>query len=211
MYPELPHPPQPVVTRWGTWLEAVAYYATNMQKFASVLEQLDEDEAASIASAKKLAASEEVQSHLAFIQTNYSHLVDAIAQLEARGMDMRAAIRVFDNAVNAVESVHTDLANCVSAKAADVRQKNGGLAHLRNISCVIFDGAILEDQVVIAEKYTAEQLSCFRWSPVTSCDVERSFSMLKALYRENRASFTDGNLGRQMIVHYNAQILQLVL
>lgn len=26
-YPLTPLPPQPIVTRWGTWLQAVAYYA----------------------------------------------------------------------------------------------------------------------------------------------------------------------------------------
>jgi len=30
--PNLPLPPQPIITRWGTWLEAVKYYATNFEK-----------------------------------------------------------------------------------------------------------------------------------------------------------------------------------
>jgi hypothetical protein len=27
--PTLPLPPQPIVTRWGTWLDAANYYCTN--------------------------------------------------------------------------------------------------------------------------------------------------------------------------------------
>lgn len=35
IYPDLPQPPQPVITRWGTWLKA-AYYAQYFEKIKDV-------------------------------------------------------------------------------------------------------------------------------------------------------------------------------
>ncbi|KRX35235.1 hypothetical protein T05_7684 [Trichinella murrelli] len=36
MAPEIPLPPQPVLTRWGTWLSAVFYYAANFKKIQEI-------------------------------------------------------------------------------------------------------------------------------------------------------------------------------
>lgn len=34
--PDLPLPPQPVLTRWGTWLEAALFYADHFEEIKSV-------------------------------------------------------------------------------------------------------------------------------------------------------------------------------
>lgn len=44
--PNAPLPPQPILTRWGTWLEAVQYVSENFGGLKSVFEKLNEDEAA---------------------------------------------------------------------------------------------------------------------------------------------------------------------
>ncbi|CAH0552912.1 unnamed protein product [Brassicogethes aeneus] len=51
MEPDLQLPPQPILTRWGTWLNAACYYANNFEKIREILESLDEDDAASIVDA----------------------------------------------------------------------------------------------------------------------------------------------------------------
>lgn len=45
MAPQLPLPRNPVVTRWGTWLEAANYYADNFQKIREIINTLNEDDA----------------------------------------------------------------------------------------------------------------------------------------------------------------------
>lgn len=35
--PNTPLPPQPVLTRWGTWLQAATYYANNFEKFKELI------------------------------------------------------------------------------------------------------------------------------------------------------------------------------
>lgn len=54
LYPNLPLPPRPVITRWGTWLEAALYYAKHLDKISNVLTMLNSNEAVSIKNAKKV-------------------------------------------------------------------------------------------------------------------------------------------------------------
>ncbi|XP_018496282.1 uncharacterized protein LOC108864671, partial [Galendromus occidentalis] len=54
MVPNVPLPPQPVLTRWGTWVNAAIYYAQHFEAVASVVNALDPTEAASIAVMQEL-------------------------------------------------------------------------------------------------------------------------------------------------------------
>ncbi len=46
--PKLPLPPEPVCTRWGTWLTAASYLCKNVDDVKKVIDHLDPQEAASI-------------------------------------------------------------------------------------------------------------------------------------------------------------------
>lgn len=52
MYPNLPLPPQPEITRWGTWLDAVQYYIDHYEEIRDVVQNIDDD---SLAISKALA------------------------------------------------------------------------------------------------------------------------------------------------------------
>lgn len=41
--PTLALPPQPIVTRWGTWIEAAIYYAENLHEIRIFMNELDSD------------------------------------------------------------------------------------------------------------------------------------------------------------------------
>ena len=51
--------------------------------------------------------------------------------------------------------------------------------------------------------YTITELSMFKYAPITSCDVEISFSQYKAIFRPNRQSFNFDNLKKHVIVYCN--------
>jgi hypothetical protein len=46
--PDTPIPPTPVISWWGTWLDATVYYAENFKIFCSVVNEFDRDDASSI-------------------------------------------------------------------------------------------------------------------------------------------------------------------
>jgi hypothetical protein len=132
-------------------------------------------------------------------------------QKERQEMLTNTVCRMRTNAIEATSfnsdtasSMHVEsqIGQDVAAKAKQIRDKNDGIAQLTAIAGVIFDCETGTDPVL--KKYSASELACFKYCPIASCDVERSFSMLKALYRDNRSSFSDDNLSKHMVIHYNA-------
>ena len=47
-HPEVPLPPQPCITRWGTWLEACFYYAEHFEVFQTFIPLLVSEESEAI-------------------------------------------------------------------------------------------------------------------------------------------------------------------
>jgi hypothetical protein len=46
--PDTPLPPIAVIIRWGTWLDAIVYFAENSEIFSSVVSEIDRDDASSV-------------------------------------------------------------------------------------------------------------------------------------------------------------------
>lgn len=65
--PHTPLPPEPVLTRWGTWIKAVLYYSTNIDVVEAVLQRFDDDDAACIPVAKAAVCNKDVRNQLAAI------------------------------------------------------------------------------------------------------------------------------------------------
>ena len=102
MAPELALPPQPVLTRWGTWLSAALYYASNFNKIQTIVNELCDDDASSIAVVEKLMLKGTVRNDLAFIAANYSALPDSIKCLEERNKSLVNSLDVVDDIVTGV-------------------------------------------------------------------------------------------------------------
>jgi hypothetical protein len=70
LFPNLPLPLQPIITRWGTWLNAVEYYSNNFDSIKSVISRLD-DEAESIKKSKEMFEDKHLQNDLAYLKSNF--------------------------------------------------------------------------------------------------------------------------------------------
>src|SRR5438552_18514424 len=70
-------------------------------------------------------------------------------------------------------------------KMSKVVEKNHGYKKLREKSKILKRESVQNDF-----NYTAEQLPCLKYAPITSCDVERSFSRYKSVLRDNRIRFS---------------------
>jgi len=44
--PDIPMPPQPILTRWGTWLDVANYYFENYEIIKTIINNSDENEGA---------------------------------------------------------------------------------------------------------------------------------------------------------------------
>ena len=67
MYPDVPLPPRPVLTRWSTWLDVVEYYLKNYEAIKNVVESFDSESTASINVLKSLLSDKYVKNYLCYI------------------------------------------------------------------------------------------------------------------------------------------------
>jgi len=83
--PDIPNPPKPITTRWGTWITAVEYYCTYLNEIKSAVEEFNEN-AQCVNVVKELIKDQSLHSNLVYITTNFGFLPHAITQLEKRGI-----------------------------------------------------------------------------------------------------------------------------
>ncbi|KAF2887768.1 hypothetical protein ILUMI_18405, partial [Ignelater luminosus] len=81
-------PPNPVVTRWETWLQAAIFYSDNFVEFKVVMQNLEED-AASVTKVKALLFETAIVKELAFIKSYIEFLPDIMEALETREMSLK--------------------------------------------------------------------------------------------------------------------------
>jgi hypothetical protein len=97
--------------------------------------------------------------------------------------------------------VQGEVANKVNAKLQNVLGRNPGYATLCKVSDILCGNeANLGGN---EQEISANDLTLFKHSPVTSCDVERSFSKYKVLLSDNRMFFQFDNFKMHVIIHCN--------
>jgi hypothetical protein len=72
--PGIPLPPEPILSRWRTWINAASYYCTYFKEIHGVLSQLDSSAEISIKEAKLLFSENSLEPNLVFIIANYGFL-----------------------------------------------------------------------------------------------------------------------------------------
>ena len=66
----------------------------------------------------------------------------------------------------------------------------------------ILTGVSLDEHFPISP----EMVHLFKYAPLTSVDVERSFSCLKNVFRDRRHNFKETNLEKYIIVNFNLNV-----
>ncbi|KAE9528576.1 hypothetical protein AGLY_012151 [Aphis glycines] len=138
---------------------------------------------------------------LVFIHSNYGFLPDTILKLENQGLPIVEAIGIIKNVQNKLENIFCKIGISVHEKFKKVIEKNTGFETIIKINDVLtgqgkcFDG--------LPEDLTINDIAYFKYAPLTSTDVERSFSRYKNLMAPNRRAFEFENLKQALIVQCN--------
>ncbi|KAG7176619.1 hypothetical protein Hamer_G015425 [Homarus americanus] len=82
----VPLPPSPVVTRWGTWIEAALYYADNFETVKCVVESFDPTASVHMKEAPNVLKKDGLREDLIFIRANLACISSAILKLEKKGL-----------------------------------------------------------------------------------------------------------------------------
>lgn len=197
-YPNIPLPPEPIITRWGTWLEAVNYYSKFYDEIKNIVSMLDSEHAASISKGKEIFERPNIKSALSYIVSNFSFLGESISKLENTKIPLSESIQIIDLSISKINESEGPIAELLKNKMNVVLNKNSGLKTIkciRNILCGIVDEDTMELNL------SPSEITAMKYAPITSCDVERSFSRYKSVLRPNRRSFNLENLKQYMVCH----------
>lgn len=93
MGPNIPLPPQPVLTRWGTWLKAAIYFCEHFEIVKTIM-GLNKDDSTSIEKAQDLMSDDNVKCNLIYNNANFGTLADSITKLETSGLKLHDSIQI---------------------------------------------------------------------------------------------------------------------
>ncbi|KAJ4450958.1 hypothetical protein ANN_02393 [Periplaneta americana] len=93
--PGIPLAPQPVLTRWETWLDAVNYYADYYGKIMEVTDALDSTDSSTVAAVKSLP-SELLLEDILFTDSDFKIVSKSITLLESSKLQLSEALNIVD-------------------------------------------------------------------------------------------------------------------
>jgi hypothetical protein len=109
-------PPEPVLTRWGAWLDAAVYYANNVQDFKKIVLDFTDTTTKAIADCKHVMQRQELQNNLVFIKANYNFVSKTIEHLEKQQLLLTESIKIIDKLKEKILSVPGKIGEIVKKK-----------------------------------------------------------------------------------------------
>lgn len=185
--PGTPLPPEPVVTRWGTWIRAAVFYAEHFQKLKEIVSQF-EDDSQCIKKCKEIFQNSKVEQQLIYIKCNYSFVAESILKLEKASSSLLESMGIVEKCINNCKQVRGEVGKAVMSKLEGIIEKNKGFKCLINVS------KVLSGENVDNLDFKLSLVPKLKFCPITSVDVERSFSLYKHILSDRRQNFLVKNL-----------------
>lgn len=196
LLPNVALPPEPIITRWGTWLNAVLFYGENFDSIKQVVDQFDDSDAAAIMSSKQAFQDESIKRNIAVIRTHFCNIPHYIEQLETKNLPLFKSMEILQKMVEQMQALPDTISENIRLKLDSVLSKNPSLEAIKQINAYINGtGQILPQEI------SSDMAPYFKFCPVTSVDVERSFSAYKLILSDKRHKFTVDNLEKIIIVY----------
>ncbi len=89
--------PEPIITRWGSWISAALYYAENLDEVAKVVESINEDEGIILNNAKNAVNQNDLKQMLGEIDFKYAKIVDLLDVVIAETFTIGDAETLLEN------------------------------------------------------------------------------------------------------------------
>ncbi|GJQ74491.1 hypothetical protein Trydic_g21360 [Trypoxylus dichotomus] len=131
--PDIPGPPQPILTQCGAWLKAAFYYFQHFQRIKSVVLEFDPKDATAIKQSQKKFQDAQVEADLEIIYNNYNGVVEAIDKLQNPSLSLVESLKIVDTIQTQLRAF-SDAKNInVIAKMDTVLKKDSGFTQLKCI------------------------------------------------------------------------------
>lgn len=126
IYLDLNWPPEHIITRWGTWLEAVQYYCDHFDKIKNIISYFDTESAAAIKKTNYQLQNFDLKNNLTYISENFSFMIRTIKQLETKNMSLIRSISIVEKSADNLEKTQGIMGEIVKKKFANIIEKNYG-------------------------------------------------------------------------------------
>lgn len=103
--PSVPLTPEPILTRWGTWIEAANFCADHFDDLNIILYKLEEKTVVSIKKCTIMLSLEPIKSYLTSIQFHFFILVKCIKNLEHSSLTLCDSTQIVNNINLVMEKV----------------------------------------------------------------------------------------------------------
>ena len=198
--PFTPLPPEPVKTRWGTWLRGVRYFAQNYDMFCQVIQKLNPEDSAFIEEMQELIAKPNLKNEITFIFANFDCIQESITKLNSNKLSLNESVSIVQSVRNQLESNNSPSVQDIIQKMRNIFTKNDGLKSLTSINQIL-NG---ETDIEYYSNLSPSEMTAFKWCPITDCDIERSFSSYKFILSDKRHAFEE-NLKYYLIIYCNSE------
>ena len=167
----------------------------------SFIQDINEPHNLVVTELKALVESSELPLQLAQIVSCFFHLVPAIKKLESSNMSLLEQLNILDDIKSKLPSNSSAFEKFLS-----VEKKNAGLQTLRSISAVL-NGSPIE---LLAKSFSPSQILNYSYAPLSSVEVERSFSKYRELVTSHRERFSEDSIKKTFVCWCEQSILKFV-
>lgn len=132
--PGIPLPPEPVLTRWGTWINEANYYCEHLSDIKKVILELDKNDSVAIKDAIEQVLNQSLETNLIYLKSNFRFIPSEITQLETSGMLLSESIKCIKKIESLIQKAPNKIGQTIATKMENVILKNNGFKIVTNIS-----------------------------------------------------------------------------
>ena len=144
-------------------------------------------------------ADKNVPQQLAYIKSNFERIIPATKELQTQELTLSEVANILLRVRNCVDRATGEVGEIVRQKYDLVFGKNPGFKKIRQI------GSVLAGTNIPDFNMPPGLIARYKYAPLTSSDVERSFSCYKTILTDRRTNFTKKNLEMYLVCYCNFQ------
>jgi len=123
--------------------------------------------------------------------------VKSIKNLKRSSLTLCDFIQIVNNVILAMEKVPGQQEKIIQEKLLYLIEKNVGFQTAKQITAILSG----KENSIMPPNLTPSMCSCMKFAPITSVDVERSFSTYKSILTEKKNFHDIRKYGKYIIVH----------
>lgn len=173
-------PKFPIITRWGTWIDFSVWIFNNLESIKKFIHESD------------------------FEQQNQDNMLEIIeSDTFEREITLVKEHSFLTNAITTLENGNLSTIDQISKLKYVLEKINNQKKYSDRLGNILLKNPDLNYFMNFNEMKITEQEKCFSYVPLTSVDVERSFSKFKHIFSDQRRSMKIENLEMYLTLNFN--------